>query len=155
MKDNKFLWVGLLALAALFWACSDDEEPLQEAPLEEEVLQLQLTTNSTEVEVGEQVVFEVTVGGQSINDAELWADGQRLDGYAHIFAQTGTVAVHAQKVGYENSSSLSITIVAAEEEPEPEPALSAVDINTLGYGKPPSESVAWRGVGSSGAMLDA
>lgn len=126
-----------------------------EAPLEEEVLQLQLTTNSTEVVVGEEVVFEVTVGAQSIGDAELWADGQRLDGYVHIFQQTGTIAVHAQKEGYENSPSLNLTVVAAEEDPEPdpEPEPSAVDIYVLGYGQHPSESGAWPVVWKNGEVL--
>src|SRR5690554_8008095 len=120
MKKNIFLWVGLLALAALFWSCSDDEDTIIEAP-PEEVLQLELTANSTEVVVGEEVVFEVTVGAQRIGDAELWADGQRLEGYVQHFEAAGIVEIHAQKEGYENSPSLNLTVVAAEEEPEPDP----------------------------------
>lgn len=155
MKDNKFLWVGLLALAALFWSCSDDEDTIIEAPPEEEVQQLQLSANSTEVVVGEEVVFEVTVGAQSIGDAELWADGQRLEGYVHIFEQTGTIAVHAQKEGYENSPSLNLTVVAAEEDPEPdpEPVPLSVDVYVLGYGQHPAESGSWPVVWKNGEPL--
>ncbi|RAV29550.1 hypothetical protein DN748_08645 [Sinomicrobium soli] len=113
--------MALLTAAMIMLSCSEDDP--DDTLGNEDQQQLELTTAGTTVETGSTVLFEVTAGGQSVSDADLYIDGERTAGYQHVFDETGTKTVQARKTGYKDSAPLTITI---EEKP------ADVDIYVLG-----------------------
>ncbi|WP_461533082.1 hypothetical protein [Sinomicrobium sp.] len=121
MKKTPIILLALLTAAMIMLSCSEDDP--DDTLGNEDQQQLELTTAGTTVETGSTVLFEVTAGGQSVSDADLYIDGERTAGYQHVFDETGTKTVQARKTGYKDSAPLTITI---EEKP------ADVDIYVLG-----------------------
>lgn len=122
-KIKIIFWGAILATTLSVASCSKDETP---APLVvEEEVQLQLTASETTAIVNSTVSFEVTADGQTVSDAAIYLDGDKIDGYQHTFDKVGKNTVVAKKSGFKDSAPLEITI---------NDKIHNVDIYVLGEG---------------------
>lgn len=120
---NKTIIQGLIGMlvVCLAAACSKKQDP--NPPEEEEELQLELRADETTVMVGSEIMFEVIANQQPVMDAELYVDGQRINGYRFTFEEIGEITVIAKKTGFKDSAPLVIVV---------EEASYDVDIYVLG-----------------------
>lgn len=109
----------------LIASCSKKQEP--NPPEEEEEIQLELHADETTIVAGSEITFEVTADGQTVADANLHIDGNKIARYQHTFVEAGAKSVVAKKQGYKDSDPLTIIV----QDPEPS---AAVDIYVLGGG---------------------
>lgn len=110
-----------MLVVCLMAACSKKHEP--NVPAEEEELQLDLWADETTVVAGSEIMFEVIANQQPVMDAEIYVDGQRINGYRFTFEEIGEITVIAKKTGFKDSAPLVIVV---------EEALYDVDIYVLG-----------------------
>src|SRR5690606_25595365 len=120
---NKIIIQGLISMLVLCLvaACSKKQDP--NPPEEEEELQLELRADKTTVMAGSEITFEVTANQQTVMDAELYMDGQKINGYRFTFEEVGEIIVIAKKNGFKDSDPLVIVV---------EEASYDVDIYVLG-----------------------
>lgn len=74
---------------------------------------LVLKASATEIAAGNEVTFEVSLPGQSVN-ANIFVNHTKILGYTYVFDKPGTYAVIAKAKGYRNSDSIEITVNEAE-----------------------------------------
>lgn len=120
----------LIANTLLFtvvWFCSCSEEQKPAPPAEEEELTLQLTASETTVMASSTVTFEVTAveTQEAVTGADIYIDGNKIDGYQHVFDEVGIQSVVAKKQGYKDSEPVTVTVQEQAAE---------VDIYVLGGG---------------------
>ena len=107
---NMPIKIGVILVAAIacLISCSKKQDP--NPPGEEEELQLQLTADETDVEAGKEITLTVMAGGQSITDADIYIDNQKVTGYQHAFDEPGAKSIQAKKAGYKESDLVAIDV---------------------------------------------
>ena len=109
MKPKKIFTTSFVLLAfGIFFSCSGDDDS-GTPPVGNET-QLVLTASATETTTGEEIVFEVTVGGEAVSDATILVDGTAISGYSHVFETSGEYQVMAKKEGYKDSEAVEVLV---------------------------------------------
>src|SRR5690606_4815025 len=91
----------LLCSILLFFACSKNNgaDPQKD--------KLVLTASATEIDKGENVMFEVTANGKAI-DADIYIDNTKISGTSYAFDKAGTYQIVAKKSGYADSEIIDL-----------------------------------------------
>ncbi len=120
----------LLCSVFLIFSCSKNG-PGKDGPAEEKT-QLILKASLTEINVGEEVSFEITAGEKAM-DADIYINDKKIEGNKYIFEQKGNYKAIAKKEGYLESTFIELTVSEAEYE---------VNIYVVGYERGSSGDVA-------------
>jgi len=104
MKKAFMLFVVLVSLI-VETSCSNSSNP--ETPIVEK--SLTLTSNKTEVEIGEEVDFIIKVDHEVVNDATLFVNNEKISNPFH-FKEAGTYTVIAKKDKFKDSNILVIKV---------------------------------------------
>lgn len=105
---------AVLCAILLLFACSKSENA-NIAPEPTEKPRLILEVESSEIIEGDEVRFIVKVNATTTN-ADLYLDGEKLEGTSYIFRKAGTYKVVAKKDNHKDSQELIITVLEAQYE---------------------------------------
>ncbi|AGA76733.1 hypothetical protein [Echinicola vietnamensis] len=122
---KKLIANTLLLTVVWFCACSEEQKPAP--PVEEEDLTLQLSASETTVMASSTVTFKVIAmeTQQTVSGADIYIDGNKINGYQHVFDEVGTQSVVAKIQGYRDSEPVTITVLDQ---------MAEVDVYVLGGG---------------------
>ncbi|MBB4119839.1 hypothetical protein GGR32_002150 [Mesonia hippocampi] len=98
----------LLCSALLLFSCTKEDGSDQE-PDPTEKSGLMLTASATEISMGDEVTFEVTLEGEA-TDADIYVDNEKISGTSYAFDETGSYQVMAKKEGYIDSDPVQIKV---------------------------------------------
>lgn len=103
---NFFLFAVLFTL--VLGSCSSDDSSPPEPP-KSIMKNMELVASNSNLVVGEKVSFTVYTDEGVITDAEIFANGVKID-YEHIFTVAGEYQVFAKKANFNDSKALTIIV---------------------------------------------